>query len=381
MNIVSPIWIAWIFGLTTVYWIIPREWREIYSIAVTAAFLLIYSPASLLILTMLCIATFYCAQPHLISGTTVIGSISGIVVIYILFKIKMVPMPTMISQDVGLPIGLAFYILRCIHYILESYKGKLESHSFRNYCSYLFFLPTILYGPVHRFPEFLRDSRRYRWDSKIFTEGLERVLYGYVKVTFVSNLLFTQVLIAKIAYIEQQHSQLAIYLTVWCKAVSFYFLLSGYACVAIGFSLMLGYRIMEDFRWPFFSANISEFWGSWHISVSGWCRQYVRGSVVAVTRRPKLGVIATMLVFAMWHGISVHHFIWGIYNGLGLAVWQKYRELRGDKFRPSSILLRKIGKGFSIFVTAHFLLIGFFILKKPSREELVSILTRLFGWD
>lgn len=384
MNIVSPIWIAWIAGFTAVYWMVPRAWRDIYSIMATAAFLLVNSPLSLFLLAALCVATFYIARPEAISGSTVAGTVSGIVVLYVLFQKDLVTVPHVLYPDLGLPLGMAYYIFRCMHYVIEAYKDKLEAHSFRQYCAYLFFLPTIVYGPVHRFPAFLRDARRYRWDPRLFGDGLERILYGYVKVTFLSHFLLTRIFLEMLAELEATHSYVALYLTVWCKGLSFFFLLAGYADVAIGFALLLGYRVMEDYKWPFFSRNLSEFWGTWHISVSGWCREYVRGAVTAFTRRPKLGVVATMLVFSLWHGISTHHLFWGIYNGLGLAAWHKYRETLGRKIStPSSKSgaksVRIIGRVISTLFTAHFLLIGFVFLNKDGREELGLMIMRLFA--
>ena len=317
-----------------------------------------------------------------VSGANAIATIGGIAALLIVVKAKFfAPSLAMSSLDAVIPIGLTFCSLRCIHYVIEGYKQKLEPHSFRQYCAYLFFLPTLAYGPVHRFPAYLTDARRHRWDPRKFAKGLERILFGYVKITFVSHFLFGAFLATKIAAIGPEHVQLITYLTVLGKGFSLYFLLSGYADVAIGFALLLGFRVMEDFKWPFFSANISDFYRSWHISLSSWCREYIYVPALAITRRPRLAGFAAMVIFALWHEISVNYLIWGAFNGIGIVVWQEFRQRAMDRPAEPRAAVRWIKKVFSILFTVHFMVFGFVFVSNASLDEVWNTYRKLFGWS
>ena len=120
-----------------------------------------------------------------------------------------------------------------------------------------------------------------------------------------------------------------------------YFDLSAYTDLAIGFSALFGFRIMENFHLPFLQKNLGDFWRSWHISLSSWCRNNVYFPVFGLTRKPWLGLYASMLTMGLWHYVDLNWTAWGLYHGTGLVVvsrwerWKKKRSARRAR-RPAS---------------------------------------------
>ena len=158
---------------------------------------------------------------------------------------------------------------------------------------------------------------------------MERILYGYVKITLLGNLLVNGWFAQWIAAIAESHVRFKIYLSVVRNGLDVYFQFSGYSDIAIGFALLLGYRVIENFNWPYLQPNISRFWQSWHISLSRWCRDYVYAVVLSSSRSPALAALSTMLVIGLWHAISLNYFFWGLYHAFGIIAWQRFQKLKG----------------------------------------------------
>ncbi|MGH6961897.1 MAG: MBOAT family O-acyltransferase, partial [Dongiaceae bacterium] len=171
------------------------------------------------------------------------------------------------------------------------------------------------------------------------------------------------------------HGALAAYLTMLQQGLNGYLQFAGYSDVAIGCALLLGYRVMENFRWPLLQRNISEFWKAWHISLSSWCRDYVYMLVVSFTRRPALAVLATMLVIGLWHEASSRYIVWGAYNGLGIVAWQQVqtvkRWLPQGSFREAGWY--RIGAhALAALVTFHFVMFGFVLVLQPTIADAIA---------
>jgi D-alanyl-lipoteichoic acid acyltransferase DltB (MBOAT superfamily) len=344
-------------------------------------FLFSVSPLSLLYIGLLTFATFFAIRAAGPKGQISVALIFPIIGLLAYYKITDSVSPEEAVQSAIIPLGLSYYSFRSIHYILERYKGTLAEHGFREYLFYMLFLPTIVVGPIHRFPDFHRDLRRHRWDERMLSEGLERILYGYVKITVLGNYLMSRQFAAFIGTLDPENLPLIYYLEIIRGALNLYFQFSGYSDIAIGFGMLLGFRVMENFRWPFLQKNVSDFWSSWHISLTSWCRDYVYGTVISTTRSAICGAVVTMFIIAMWHEVSLRYFAWAIYHGVGIFVWQRFQ-----KFKPS---LPKIDNRFanlglrflSIAFTAHFIAFGFTIVRQQSLKDSWKVLTTvLFSW-
>jgi alginate O-acetyltransferase complex protein AlgI len=268
-----------------------------------------------------------------------------------------------------------------MHFVLERFKGRIEEKGPLALAAYLFFLPTIVVGPIHRFPPFERDARRLRWSAAMVSEGLERILYGYAKIAVLGNFLVSQVYAGWAAEQAPPGSPLALYLLMLQIGFNLYFQFAGYSDVAIGFARLLGFRVMENFDRPFLQKNISDFWRSWHISLTSWAREYVYGAVASLTRSPALAVLATLVAIGLWHEVSLRYLLWGCYHGAGIVLWQRLQPL-WRRFPPlHHPALRRVLNAGSILLTLHFVLLGFLLVRQPDVAAMAATAERLlFSW-
>ena len=274
--------------------------------------------------------------------------------------------------DLGLgpliPLGLSYYSFRHIHYAFEVYKQTLLKHSFSDYLEYMFFLPTILVGPINRFDDFVRDKLMLRWNLTYFSLGLERILYGLVKVVVIGNDIISIRLENLINYsYSLDRLWLATYLDVFKFSANAYFQFSGYSDIAVGLSLLFGFRIIENFNYPFLAVNISDFWRRWHISLSRWCRNYIFYPFMAKTRSILIAVISSMVVLGLWHEISYRYLLWGIVHGIAIYVWGLYQKGKLSRFMKRLHYNRVIGN----LITIHFVMVSFILVKE---ENLINAL-------
>ena len=379
MSVLSLPIFGWILLTVSGYWLLPDRLRDAWLSGVTLAFLVIHAPVSAAALLGFALSTHYSTRSEHVSGKSAFTICAGIVFVLVCYKLQISVEFADALTTIAIPLGLSYYSLRCIHYVIERYKGTLMPHSASDVGCYLFFLPTLLAGPIHRFGPFHRDSKRRRWNSRLFAEGLERILYGYVKITFLSNYVISQGLGRIVNDLSPYHPSTSSYLSVVKNGLNGYLQFSGYSDIAIGFGLLLGYRVMENFNWPFLTKNIVEFWASWHISLSSWCRDYVYMVVISLARRPALAAVASMLVIGLWHELSYRYLLWGLYNGMGIVTWQQFQHVKRLLPRIEFPGVARVLAGASVLLTFHFVIFGFVLVHEPTLGQAVAVYRSLFG--
>lgn len=381
MNFLTLTWLSWMAGTVSVYWLLPAKWRDRGLMAISLAFMAVYSLESTVILVTFTGAIYYLADRPTLSTRRLVAIGGAVITVLVYYKIRISNAPEGFFADVAIPLGLSYYSFRLLHYLLEKYKGALPAHNFEQFASYLLYLPTIVVGPIHRFAPFLRDQQRREWDGRLISQGLERILYGYVKIAVLGNYLVSSELARFIAGIDPSNVALRLYLEIVQNGLNLYFQFSGFSDIAIGFGLLLGYRVMENFNWPYLQKNISDFWRCWHISLTSWCREYVYVIVFSVTRNPYLAAIATLLVIGLWHDISLQYLLWGAYHGVGIVIWQLFQRAKPWLPRPERPVSRKIVDGISIAATVHFVWFGFVLVWQPNLVSALGVYRRvLFFW-
>jgi D-alanyl-lipoteichoic acid acyltransferase DltB (MBOAT superfamily) len=240
-------------------------------------------------------------------------------------------------------------------------------------------LPTFFVGPINRFDDFVRDARRRRWDSKLFSIGMTRIVYGLFKIIFIAYFLINRKMGFWIEDLDQSNLSLLQYLDCWQYGLNLYFQFSGYCDVAIGVGALLGFRINENFNYPFLKPNISEFWRSWHMSLTGWSREYIYPSVAATTRSPYLAIFVSMLFVGIWHELSVKYFLWGLYHGVGIMTHRYYHRILSGYDRFENRFVKSGMWLINVFVTLHFVIIGFVLNKESSLVDSWLALQQLLG--
>jgi len=366
---------------TAAYWLAPERIRSLVLTGATAIALLWVSPATCLFLLAAVVIAWTCRLHFASSGPAVAIACLLQLAPLVAWRVDAEwPLP-FVSLYV-IPLGLAYIALRGVHYVVEAYRGALPEHRLLDVAGYFFFLPTIIAGPIHRFPQYLADTRRRRWNPELFSEGLERILYGYVKITFIANLIVSTALANAIADHTVEGSPANLYLTMFVKGLNGYFQFAGYSDVAIGFARLLGFKVMENFNSPLTKPNVQQFWGAWHISLTSWCRDYVYTPTFSLTRLRSVGILTSMAVLGLWHEFTLRYLAWGLYNGGLIVVWHRWRRLCGERLdarlagRP---LLAGAWRALAIVLTIHVIFIGFVLVQHDDLRDSLAFLTAMSG--
>lgn len=361
--------------LVGLFWLTPRKYQLLTSIIAGVGYLALEQEYwSLGLLTVLSITSFFVAhqesRPKLISGL--------IVVIINFAMYKLLQAHESASANSLVLLGTSYYCMRFIHYLIEGYKGSLPSHSFTQFLSYSFFLPTFLVGPINRFQDFVRDDFRRRWDSKLFISGLERIIFGYFKIVVLADYLVATKLHTYAQLQGGDTTAIGAYLLCLEYGLNLYFKFGGYSDIAIGVSAMMGFRIIENFHYPFLKSNINKFWQSWHISLSSWCRDYVYSPVSSKLRNHVLGITVSMLVLGLWHEVSLKYIAWGLYHALGIVVFRYWQTITFPKLTKGA-LPKVITYPLATALTFNFVILSFAITRAGSLTEALKIYLKIFS--
>ena len=380
MDILSITWLAAIASVTAAHWLAPERLRPWVLPALTAALLGWLSPLTLAFL-LLAILLAWGSQRLAHSGPAIALAALLQLAPVIAWRLNaQVPLP--LIGGTAIPLGLSYLALRGVHYVLEAYKHALPRHELADTAGYFLFLPTITAGPIHRFAPYLADQRRLRWNAALFSEGLERILLGYFKVTVLANVLVDTHFQGWIGGHFAAQSQGATYFTMLAKGLNGYLQFAGYSDVAIGFARLLGFRVMENFDNPLAKPNVQRFWGAWHMSLTSWCRDYVYTPVFSLTRARSLGILASMAVLGLWHEFTLRYLAWGLYNGTGIVAWHQWRKLAGERLERDLLhrpALARIWRVVAVLLTVHFIFLGFVLVQHPTLAEAAATWARIFG--
>jgi len=361
------------------YWLSPLVMRRYLLIISTVAILAYADVNSLLTLAAMTAVVCIAMQARGSRQTSaLLGACAAVLGVLVAFKLfeAVEESPSMIKRLV--PLGLSYYSLRCVHLLLESYLGQIRRPSPAQVVDYLFFPATIIAGPIHRYPAFASEKPP-AFEPARLSEGLERILYGYFKIIVISNYLLTARLFPWAMSGLESTTAGYQYLDSLSYGLTIYLQFSGYSDIVIGFALILGHRVIENFSWPLFKPNIVAFWRSWHISLTSLCREYVFTSVYASTRRAWLGVLATMLMISLWHGLTFNYLAWGLYHGAGVVLYQKWSSSRARSYLHR-ILPGPVSLFLGWFITFQFVIFGFVWTKEADLATSIDAFVILISW-
>jgi alginate O-acetyltransferase complex protein AlgI len=233
------------------------------------------------------------------------------------------------TLNVILPVGISFYTFQTMSYSLDIYHGKLKpTKDFISFASFVSFFPQLVAGPIERASNLLPQiltKRVFKYEQGV--QGLRLILYGMFKKVVIADSLAPQVDTIFQNYTTFNGGVLLLGLIYFSFQI--YCDFSGYSDIAIGVSRLLGFELMSNFKFPYFSRDISEYWSRWHISLSSWFRDYLYiplfskiddDDIIDQTFKYKIkGIqytIVTFLVSGFWHGANWTFIIWGLIHGL-----------------------------------------------------------------
>ena len=244
------------------------------------------------------------------------------------------------------PLGLTFIACHAISYVVDVFRGNMPPQVSPIRASlYLVFFPLLCAGPLTRYSEMGPQLAQRRVTMAAFAYGVRRWLVGFAKVAFLANTLAGPA-DAVFAMPAGELGLQQAWFGVICFALQIYFDLSGYADMAIGFGGMFGFRLFENFRWPYGADTLTEFWRRWNISLMDWCRGYLGLSLEATTggRVARAGrIVALFLCVGLWHGPGVNVVIWGVMHSAVVALERAGLDARiarlPDALRHAYLLL------------------------------------------
>ena len=254
--------------------------------------------------------------------------------------------------NVALPIGISFYTFHGMSYVFDIYRGHQKPvKSFIDYAVFVSFFPLLVAGPIERASHLLpqvQKERKFNYTQAV--EGCRLILLGMFKKVVLAD---------QISYVvDSVYVNFEIYSssTLLFAAISFsiqiYCDFSGYSDIALGIAKLFGFELLVNFRNPYFSVNITDFWKRWHISLSSWFKDYLYiplgGRRVGIYRKIR-NIIIIFIVSGFWHGANINFLIWGLLHGM-LYVLSEYINLR---------FLPKIFKIFFMFLLITFTWIFF----------------------
>lgn len=238
--------------------------------------------------------------------------------------------------DVVLTIGLIYNLLKVIDALYFAYYvGKDGEAPALDYCNYILFIPTFTSGPILKYRDFLADSKQpYQVDSTVFAWAIKRIILGMFKkivvVTWMTS-VFDHVLQ------QELHTHESLFLMIWFYAI-IYFDFSGYSDIAIGFGRLMGYNIPENFKKPFLSPTLTQYWRNWHSTMADWFRDHI--FLIFARRSTSTWTAAwlsilVMVLIGLWHGFSLLYVAWGLYHGIILALENLFGRTTVNKKKVS----------------------------------------------
>jgi len=274
-----------------------------------------------------------------------------------------------------LPIGLSFHTFQSLSYIIEVYRGNIKAErSLLTYSNFVMMFPQLVAGPIERANNLLPQLQKcdHVITYKDFSVGLHRFFWGLFKKVVVADMASMFVDSTYNNYEFHPGSMLLVGTILF--AIQIYCDFSGYSDMAIGVARMMGFRFNENFRIPYFSKDITEFWRRWHISLSKWLKDYLYISFGG-NRHGKWqtyrNLMLTMLLGGLWHGASWNFIIWGGINGLYLSI-EKATGLY--KFHPR-IFIAKALRVLYVFTLVSFSWIFF---RAVTFHQATTIIKKIF---
>ncbi len=241
--------------------------------------------------------------------------------------------------EIALPIGISFYTFQSMSYVIDVYRGETETQ--RDpllFGTYVSLFPQLIAGPIVRYRDVAAQLREREETLEGFGHGTARFLYGLAKKVLIANqtgLLADRMLLT-------QGGTLSAWLGMAAYTLQIYFDFSGYSDMAIGLGEMFGFHFLENFNYPYQARSITEFWRRWHMSLSGWFREYVYiplGGNRKGLARQCLNLLTVWLLTGLWHGAAVNFLLWGLYYA-ALLILEKLFAGRLLERLPS--LLRRL---------------------------------------
>jgi D-alanyl-lipoteichoic acid acyltransferase DltB (MBOAT superfamily) len=280
-----------------------------------------------------------------------------------------------------LPLGISFFTFKIIGYLIDTYRGNKSPADLLSFALFVSYFPEISAGPIGRASAFLPqiDRKRHIVKEQVFA-ALQLIVLGYFKKKVIAD--------AVAPYVDQLFTSPEHFMCIdllcgmYLYTLQIYADFSGYTDIVRGLSKLLGIEIMQNFKQPYLSRNINEFWRRWHISLSSWLRDYLYiplGGNRKGNTRTYINLLMTMLLCGLWHGASWVFILWGVIHGIYLSIFRYFRE----NFKKTSLVTPKresnIKSFLSVLLTFHLVGFAWILFRAPDFVTASKYMNSLFS--
>lgn len=292
--------------------------------------------------------------------------IENFVSVFFLFGTELNPR----TLNIVLPVGISFYTFQTLSYTIDVYRRKIKpKKDFITYATFVCFFPQLVAGPIERARNLIPQLSTPRSPNYLmFTNGLRQILWGLFQKIVIADTCARYVDLTFNAPSDYSGASLALGAVLF--AVQIYGDFAGYSNIAIGTGRLFGIKLMQNFKNPYFSRDIAEFWRRWHISLSTWFRDYLyipiggnRGGIIKTVRN----VFIIFIISGLWHGASWNFIVWGVVNALlfiPLIVANKHKKYNNNVAWNS--LVPSLTEAFNILKTFSLVCFAFIFFRADS---------------
>ena len=348
------------------YWAIPQKYRWIVLLIASYYFYMSWN-VKYVVLILFTTAISYAAalgMEKLHKQSTkrllVIGAVGASLLVLFFFKyfnfaqntlVRILQMFALeihpVTLTLMLPVGISFYTFQTLSYAIDVYRGEVKAErNFFKYATFVSFFPQLVAGPIERTGNLLPQidcEHTFTYEKGAY--GMRLMAWGFFKKLVIADNLavFVDTVFEDVA----SYHGFALVLAVVFFTLQIYCDFSGYSDIAIGVAKLFDINLMTNFKSPYFSASIKEFWRRWHISLSGWFRDYVYiplGGNRVSKKRNMFNLLATFSLSGLWHGAAFTYIVWGGLHGILQCAENVLYKKKTPEYKETKSKLRLFGR-------------------------------------
>ncbi len=287
--------------------------------------------------------------------------------------------------SIVLPVGISFYTFQALGYIIDVYRGDtVAEKNFITYALFVSFFPQLVAGPIERSKNLLTQIQSMdkikMWNYDRIVKGLITMLWGF----FLKLVIADRVAIFVNTVFDNYYAYgtVELFLAAVGFSLQIYCDFASYSIIALGSAKVLGIELMENFNTPYFSRSIKEFWGRWHISLSGWFKDYVYiplGGNRCSKPRHYLNLMITFLVSGLWHGANWTYVVWGAIHGIYQVIGIMLKPVKEAINKKLEINTKAASFAIGqILITSFLAMLAWIFFRANSLTQAVTYIGRMF---
>lgn len=392
-------WIVFpfIFGF---YWLIPvkyNQWRKIFLILASYLFYMNWKPAFALVLLGVSLVTYFGGKLIEIQDETrkrkrriawlftLLGLLPLLTFKYYNFLNESISNGlsaiglkfALPGLNWAVPVGISFFTFQSVGYVLDVFHGRIKAEkNLLDYVLFVSFFPQVSSGPISTAEDLMPQIKAsHIFDYEQGKQGLKMLLWGmFIKMVIADRLgMYVDTVYANYVH----YSGSTCFLASLFYTIQIYCDFAGYSLMAIGIAKTLGFNLIENFRRPYFSISITDFWKRWHISLTRWLTRQVYiplGGSRCSKLRTYWNILVTFLVSGIWHGANWTFIVWGVVHGI-LQIIEK--ALGWHKFEGKNLVVRII-RTVTTFLLVN---IAWVFFRMPTLAQASGIIAKMFTLD